>query len=393
LAAIEHLFPAFAEGATGRGAVAVNAASEVSWGVGGHRLARAPDTLPVISSTRPFLEAEIRRRAAGIGNIETVTGAHVTDFLLEDGRVSGVALERNGALGPERLGADLVVDATGRASRLPRWLADNGFVPPAEDSLEVDVGYATAHFAADYERLGGRGAVIVGATPDTPRGGVAHLVEGGMIEVSLSGYRGGHPPATREGVIAHARSLARPDIHRLIHDAELRSPIVPFHVARTVRRRYDALRRWPPGLVAIGDAVCAFNPIFAQGMSVAALEALALQAELRRPGADPRRADFARGYFSAAARIVAPAWRMARGSDLLAPHLAPLASSSDRHMARWLQRVLAAGAHDPRVARRFIRVACLVDPPTALLAPPLVARVLLGRRRTTTRCNVVAAAG
>jgi hypothetical protein len=103
---------------------------------------------------------------------------------------------------------------------------------------------------------------------------------------------------------------------------------------------------------------------------------------LRQPGADPRRADFARRFFRATARVIGPAWRMARGNDLLAPHLAPLASPPDRYMAQWIGRVLAAGAHDPLVAKRFIRVACLVDLPTALLPTRLIARVLLGRRRT-----------
>jgi 2-polyprenyl-6-methoxyphenol hydroxylase-like FAD-dependent oxidoreductase len=285
---LERLFPGFATTAVVRGAVPANAATEVSWGLGGHRLATAPDTLPVIVSTRPFLEHEIRRRVAAIANVGFLTEARVSDFALNGEAVIGVVVERGS--GPaERIEADLVVDATGRGSRLPAWLREHGFAPPAEEIMEVDVGYATARYRADPERLGRWRAMIVGATPACPRSGVVHVVEGGMIEVSLTGYRSEHPSATRASFVAHAASLALPDIHRLIHDAEPCSDIALFRVARTVRRHYQKLARIPAGIVAMGDAICAFNPVFAQGMTVAALEALELREVLRQaePGLPP----------------------------------------------------------------------------------------------------------
>jgi hypothetical protein len=205
---------------------------------------------------------------------------------------------------------------------------------------------------------------------------VAHVVEGGVMEVSLTGYRGEHPPATLPGFVAHAAALARPDIHRLIQDATPCSDLAQFRIARTVRRDYHKLRRWPAGLLAIGDSICAFNPVFAQGMTVAALGALALRDEIARTRPGPPDAAFSRRFFRCIARELEPAWQMARSSDLMAPHLAHRASLPDRLMARWIGRVLAAGAGDAHVAGRFKRVASLVDSPASLLAPGLVLRVL-----------------
>ncbi len=181
LATVEKLFPGFTQMAIGRGAVAANAASDVSWGLGGVRLTAASDILPVIVSTRPFLEDEIRRRVALLVNVRVVDRTRVSDFVLESGAVTGVALQREDSGAVDRLAADLVVDATGRASRLPAWLVAHGFPPPSEETMDVDVGYATARYAADASRLGGRRALLVGATPECPRGGVVHAVEGGMI--------------------------------------------------------------------------------------------------------------------------------------------------------------------------------------------------------------------
>jgi 2-polyprenyl-6-methoxyphenol hydroxylase-like FAD-dependent oxidoreductase len=380
LAALERLLPGFAETAIAHGAVGANAASDVSWGLGGIRLAAASDTLPVIVSTRPFLENEIRRRVTMLANVAFVVGARVSDFVLQGDRVTGVVLEHDPGGTTQRLQAELVIDAMGRASRLPAWLAAHGFAAPREEIMEVDVGYATARYAADPDRLGGRRAVLVGATPQCSRGGVMHAVEGGTIEISLTGYRDQHPPATREGFVAHAASLALPDIHRLIHDAEPCSEIATFRVGRTVRRHYQKLARLPSGLLAMGDAVCAFNPVFAQGMTVATLEAAALhdmlQDALQQAGSRPLDNAFVRGFYRRAAAALEPAWQMARGNDLLVPHLAHHASLPDRLMSRWIGRVLAAGARDPEVARRFIRVASLIDAPSALLAPALVARAV-----------------
>jgi 2-polyprenyl-6-methoxyphenol hydroxylase-like FAD-dependent oxidoreductase len=380
LAALEKLFPGFAGTAVGRGAVAANAAADVSWGVGGVRLAGASDTLPVIVSTRPFLEDEIRRHVARLRNVTFIDRARVSDFVLEGTSVTGVVMERDVSGTTEQLQAGLVIDATGRASRLPAWLGMHGFMPPPEETMDVDVGYATARYAADPRRLGGLRALLVGATPDCSRGGVVHAVEGDMIEVSLTGYRDEHPPATPAGFVAHAASLALPDIHRLIHDAAPCSEIATFRVGQTVRRHYQKLKRPPSGLLAVGDGQCAFNPVFAQGMTVAALQATALHDALRHAGARPLDGAFVRRFYRRAAAALGPAWQMARGNDLLVPHLAHHASMADRVMSRWIGHVLAAGAHDREVARRFMRVASLVDSPAALFAPALIARAVLARR-------------
>lgn len=386
LGTLEELFPGFAAEAIRNGAIPANAARDASWGLAGARLTQADDDLPVIIATRPFIEAGIRARVLRLTNVSLRYGSEAADFLCDGPRVVGVSLAARDGGPAETLPADLVIDARGRGSSLPSWLQREGYPTPPEDMLEIGVGYTTIQFRDDgapvrRAGLGDRAALIVGAMPDCPRGGVLHRVEGGRIEVSLAGYQGNHPPSTLEGFVEFAGRLALPDLRRVVASATPCSEPAVFRVPRTARRHYEKLKRFPAGILPLGDAICAFNPIFAQGMSVAALEALALRQILAslqwRGGAPP--SSFAGSFFAAAARIIDPAWAMAKSNDLLAPHLRAQQSFGGRLLSAWIARVIRAGAGDAELARRFIRVASLVDPPQTLLSPDVIRRVLFPR--------------
>jgi 2-polyprenyl-6-methoxyphenol hydroxylase-like FAD-dependent oxidoreductase len=386
LGAIEGLLPGFTAEAVRKGAIPANAARDASWGLAGQRLAPADDDLPVIAATRPFIEAEIRARVTALANVHFIEGAELDDLILDGSRVAGVAISSHGSSTAATLAADLVIDARGRASSLPAWLRAHGYPAPQEDEVEIGVGYTTIQFRDADEAirragLGDRVAIIVGATPDHPFGGVLHRVEGNRIEVSLAGYAGHHPPDDLEGFVAFAARLALPDLHRAVAGASPCSKPAVFRVPRSVRRHYEKLKRFPAGILPLGDAICAFNPIFAQGMSVAAMQAVALGRALAESSA-PKAAGLpplAARFLTDAARIIDPAWAMAKSNDLLAPHLRAHQTFGGRLLATWIARVIRAGATDAEIARRFIRVASLVDPPQTLLSPGVIRRVLFPR--------------
>jgi 2-polyprenyl-6-methoxyphenol hydroxylase-like FAD-dependent oxidoreductase len=135
-------------------------------------------------------------------------------------------------------------------------------------------------------------------------------------------------------------------------------------------RRYDRMRRFPHGLLVMGDAICSFNPIYGQGMTVAALEALALQRCLRRD-----RGDLARRYFHTTSKIISAAWQLAGGADLTLPEVAGPRPLPVRITNKYVRRVLAAAEHDIVVAERLSNVAGLIDAPSRLMRPAVIARV------------------
>jgi hypothetical protein len=202
-------------------------------------------------------------------------------------------------------------------------------------------------------------------------------MENDRFLVTLFGILGDHPPTDPRGFTDFAASLQFPDIHQALRDAEPLDKSIPFRHPTSVRHRYERIPRFPDGLLVIGDALCTFNPIYGQGMSVAALQALALRAHLQQH-TRPQPLKFLRQV----GRIVDVPWNIATGGDLAFPQVVGKRTMPMRFLNGYLAKLLAGAAHDPRLGRAFLRVAGLVDPPHALLAPGVAARVLrAGLRR------------
>jgi 2-polyprenyl-6-methoxyphenol hydroxylase-like FAD-dependent oxidoreductase len=345
------------------------------------RLAQTPSGLPGIGVSRPYLEYRVRRRLADQPNV-SILSAQAVDGLVasaDGAAVSGVRVGPSTPTGPRAvINADLVVDTSGRRSQTPRWLAELGYPQPVEERIRIDVAYASCVATLPDPALNGDSGIVIGATIDTPCGGAIIGVENGQWLVSLAGYRGAHPPVMPDEFVAFARTLPTPDIYEALRAATSLSKPVRYHIPDAVRRRYERLPRFPDGLVVLGDAVCSFNPVYGQGMSVAAAEALILRDCLRQGSAGLRRI---RGKI---ARAGAVAWSMSVSSDLRMPWIdgprTPLVRLGNAYAA-WLYR---AARHDPAVARAFMRVANLVEPPARLARPSIALRVLArGRRRPT----------
>ena len=203
--------------------------------------------------------------------------------------------------------------------------------------------------------------------------------------LTLAGILGDHPPTDPDGFVDFARSLRFPDIYDAIRDGEPLDDPVAFRFPASVRHRYERSNRFPAGLLVIGDAVCSFNPIYGQGMSVAALEALTLRRHLAR-GVEPQ----PRRWFRDLARLVDVPWQMAAGGDLVFPGVQGRRTRKIRLMGSYIARLHAAAAHDAHLATAFIRVAGLVSPPQSLLRPGIAVRVLRGGRSRTRPTSVAA---
>ena len=196
--------------------------------------------------------------------------------------------------------------------------------------------------------------------------------------LTLAGILGDHPPTDPDGFVEFARSLPFPDIWEAIRDAEPLDDPVAFRFPASVRHRYERLRRFPAGLLVTGDALCSFNPIYGQGMTVAALEALTLRRHLAS-GVEPQ----PRRWFRDLARVVDVPWQMAAGGDLLFPDVQGRRTRKIRLLGAYLTRLHAAAAHDAHLAAAFLRVAGLVSPPQSLLRPGVALRVLAAHRTRT----------
>ncbi|MCF6524346.1 NAD(P)/FAD-dependent oxidoreductase [Streptomyces sp. JJ36] len=376
---LDALFPGLTRELAARGAAVGDLQADVRWFMGERPLRRAASGLTAVGVGRPLLERVIRDRVAGLPAVRLLPGRDIAALTAtRDGsRVTGVrVLARRPGRGhgaEEYLAAGLVVDATGRGSRTPAWLAELGYPRPPEDRVRIGLVYASRSYRLRRGALGGDLAVLLPPVPGAPRGGAVARVEDGRALVTLSGVLGEAPPTDPEGFHAFARSLRSPDIERALEDAEPLGDPVPHRFPASLRRRYERLPRLPEGLLALGDSVCSFNPVYGQGMSVAALEAEALRRLLAR-GAPPA----PRTWFRTVARAVDVPWELAAGADRAFPGVPGERTRRDRLLHAYVTRLQAAAAHDARLGGAFLRVTGLVAPPWTLLHPAVAVRVLRG---------------
>jgi 2-polyprenyl-6-methoxyphenol hydroxylase-like FAD-dependent oxidoreductase len=377
--AIEELLPGITDELHAAGALSCTSMREIRFVVAGHELTREAVGADVLLASRPLIEGHLRRRVRALANVVVRERCDVVDLLTStDGaRVTGVrALGRDGAGAEERLDADLVLAASGRDARVPARLEALGYPRPAEERLVVDLSYVSRRVRLRPGALGADKLVGIGARPGLPRGVMLIAQEDHWI-LTASGYGAAHhPPTDEEGHLAFVASVAPPDVLAAIRDGEPLGDLVSHGFAANRRRRYERLRRFPDGLLVVGDAISSFNPLYGQGMSVAALEAIELRRCLER--GDQR---LAQRFFGAAAKVVGQAWDMAVGGDLALPEVEGHRPLALRISNAYVERLLRVAEHDPVVASAFSDVGDLLAPPQELLRPRILWRVLHATRR------------
>jgi 2-polyprenyl-6-methoxyphenol hydroxylase-like FAD-dependent oxidoreductase len=379
----EELFPGIIQELIADGCPTGDYAGSCRWFFNGKPLKREDIGYIAVPATAPLMERHLRERVEKLPEVRFVERCDIVDLVASPDRerIIGARVRHlDGDAGEEVIEADLVVDATGRGSRAPAMLERLGYPRVPEDRIKINLGYVTQHYELDDDPWQGDLAIIPVAFPDSPRGAIFTKTDHGKVELTVYGLLGDHPPTDQEGFNAFVKSLSVPDIHEALRNARPIDELVPFHYPVTLRRRFERMARFPSGLVITGDAVTSFNPVYAQGMTVAALSALTLRAHLRRDAApDPA------AYFKDLARsVIDPAWEMTNTVDLGFPGVPGHRSLKIRFVQRYLALVQAAATRDPKVTTAYMRTAGMVDPPQALMRPAMLLRVLIGAFRGST---------
>jgi 2-polyprenyl-6-methoxyphenol hydroxylase-like FAD-dependent oxidoreductase len=382
---VEALFPGLGDELRAAGAVVLNGGRDLSWHQGGGWRVKHESDLVYLSMTRSLLEATLVARLRALPNLRVLDRTRVGGWLSDGlGRVTGVRVEGCSTLGASGdIKADLVIDAMGRGSATPVWLPGIGFAAPSTELLPTRVAYASCLFRRP-EGEAGRRAVVISGNAGARRRSILFPIEGGRWLVTLVGFFGEPMPRDHDSFLAFARSLPVLDVDEAIRGAEPVGGISSYRYAGNFRYRYERLDRFPEGLVVIGDAVCSFNPIYGQGMTVAAFEAELLGKELGRlrhqGGIDPA---FGRRWFRSLAPLIDAAWNGVSLEDLRFPELAHHRPTRVLPLQWYMGRVSRATHRSALVANQFYRVINFLDPPARLFRPRVMAQVLLGglRRR------------
>lgn len=380
---LERYFPDLIDSLRADGAIVTDMAKASRWyAAGGYRLQYDSSLIGVLCS-RPFLEWQIRRRVLALPNLTLLDQSRVAELLTtpDRTRVIGVKLYRHadryanrgnddGDLS-ENLTADLVVDATGRNSTSPKWLAELGYRKPPETVVTVEVGYATRLYRRPPDASEPQAYLISGDPPEFERGGIAFPIESDRWIITLAGWASSQPPLDEAGFLAFARSLPASDIYDLIRSTKPLSEITGYKFPASLRRHYERLKQFPSGYLVMGDAICSFDPVYGQGMTSAALQAALLDDLLQ----STPQSKLASTFFHRAAKIIDRPWQLTVSEDFRFSGTKgnkPLGTNLVNAYGSLVQR---ATHTDSVVYGAFLAVMNLMSPPSSLFRPKIIWRV------------------
>ncbi len=341
-------------------------------------------------ASRLTIEAELRRRTRRLRGVTMLAGVDVIEPVFDPaaGRVSGVRMVRRGPgsnsgldADAETAAADLVVDCTGRGSRSPTWLDIWGYERAREQRVRIDLAYTSAYFERDPQPPADVLGVISTATPGLPRPAVLLAQEPDAQGrrrwvLGFGGYGADQPDESLAGLRQRAQAMGTSDLVEVVERQQMLGQILRYRFPHSQRRHYERLSRFPAGYLVMGDALASFNPIYGQGMTVAACEALELRRALHR-GLD----GLARRFFKAAAKVIDIPWQTAVGGDLALPMVPGPRPLPVRLVNAYIGRVFEAAADDPQVAAAFLHVMHMLRKPSSLMTPRMMWRVLRTSRR------------
>ena len=380
---LENLFPGFEQTVLSRGALD----TDFGWDFAALRAngwaPREVYGIKLLHGSRVLLEAVVRELVRKHSNVGFVEGTRIAGLLVSENRsrVLGVKTISNGDRETTgELRADFVVDASGRSSKAPNWLQENGF--PAVEEIVVDShsGYASRWFQAPApehrpKEWWWKAAWIDPKIGENPFAGVLFPVESNRWVVSIAGIGKNYPPSDEAGYMETLAKLRSPLIAEAVKHAEAISPVYSHRAMANRWRRYD---KWPAklaGFVALGDAACAFNPVYGQGMTTGALSALRLRDTIIKLGLDY--AELEGRFYAAQAELQKAPWGMATGADFAVPGVVGHKPMSNRIFDPMFRLIMEYSADDPVVRMTVGRVIHMLRPPSDLFAPSLLGRAAL----------------
>jgi 2-polyprenyl-6-methoxyphenol hydroxylase-like FAD-dependent oxidoreductase len=374
---LESFFPGYTQAVIEQGGRSIDIGKDMRFFNKGGYLRRVNTGLMALLASRPLLEGMVRSQLFQLPNVYAIQHCDVVGLTMDATGVNGVRLIRRHDTDTEEiLSADMVVDSSGRGSRLPAWLEAFGYTAPAVEQLEIGITYTTCLFRDTPDLQPGMAGILIETDPATKRGGIAFRCEDGW-RVTLIGYLGEQAPLEPQGFLDYARSLATPSLYDLIAGLESLNTPKHYKFPASQRRRYEQMTPMPERLLVVGDALCSFNPVYGQGMTIATMEAQLLHTCLA-DGVE----QVAGRFFKQVGAMVDGAWNLSVGSDLVFPEVEGERTREMRFINWYFNRVTRAAQHNDDVARLFHSVINMMVSPAEMMAPKMMIRVLWNSRRT-----------
>lgn len=394
LQTIQRLFPDLPADLESHGAIWAETGADVYWHQFGATRLRAEVGVKGLLMGRPLLDWRMRTHLLRDPRIAIRSGCRVKDLYLspDQQRVTGVLVESQGTgTLTELITADLVVDCGGRGTRTPQWLAEHGFgeVPVSEMKAKVD--YLSTLYRRPANEPDWKVCMIASTPPETTLG-IAFAIEDGHYILTLQTMFGEPLPSDHEGVLAFLQALPRPELYEALRQAEQVGPFHRHSTPSNLRRHFERMERFPEGLLVLGDAACAFNPRYGQGISAAAISVDLLATCLaEQPEATVK--GLARRFQKQLGPTLDMPWQVSTGEDLRFPQVEGARPLPLKLINAFLAKLFQLLSVDHEALVAFLHVQHMLSPISAVLKPGIIWRALTFRAPRPVQGDAAPAAG
>uniref|UniRef100_UPI0021822376 NAD(P)/FAD-dependent oxidoreductase n=2 Tax=Pseudomonas TaxID=286 RepID=UPI0021822376 len=374
---IEGIFPGTLSALEQGGAQVADLGHDVKWYQGGRWKNRYRSGIYAHYCSRRLIDNQLRRALLGVLNVEVLSSTRVTqiEFTGVDPSRRVEAVTVDDGQGERRLRCDLLVDASGRGTRLPTWLKEAGFGEVETSVVKTELGYASRiyrrlpAYAEQWQVL-----LVLPKAPLQRSMGVISPIEGDRWMVTTGGWFGHFPGNDPQEFLQALAALPVPDIHEVIRDAEPLSPVHTFKMPGSRRTHFDRVEHWPAGLLVVGDALSSMNPLYSQGMTIGALEADCIDRHIDQV------LQGGQGFRQLQGRlceVVDGAWSMATTEDFRFPETVGQRSWRTRFHHWYGAGLGQVSANNRRALETQIGVTNLVMEPSKLYTPAIASRIAL----------------
>ena len=379
---LNRLFPGFDTLMLERGAHEIDFGSDFatlrSWGWERCH----PTGMITLFASRNLIEATVRELFHKLPNVDLREQTSVTGLgMTATGRphIDTVYVVPRAAGEPTSIQADLVVDASGRASKAPDWLQELGITPPHETIVNAHTGYSSRWYQAPDKlpkEWWWKGIWLDLKLPEQPLAGVLFPVEHNRWIVTLAGVSKHYPPKDEDEFTAALSQLRSPVLADAVRVAK---PISSVYAYRKMANRFRRYEKWTArvdGFIAVGDSTCAFNPVYGQGMTTGTLSAGTLDECLKKYG--PTHPELSRHFFKAQARVQADPWGLATGADFSLPETEGDRPKGARIVGPYMNALFMAAIEDMTLRHHVGEVLQMLKPPSSFFTPAVMGRIAKG---------------
>ncbi|MFZ7942871.1 FAD-dependent oxidoreductase [Neobacillus sp. 19] len=380
---LNDLFPGIVEELIKAGSVKSDFASELAWNHHGRWKVKYHAGMSIIQQSRPFLEWRILLRLKQIPNISFMYESKAKKLLVDDNQVEvkGIVIQKGGEMNEEIL-ADLVIDAAGAGSQTSTWLKQLGYQTPAKTEVKVDLFYASRIYRSLSSKKKDWGSLLVYPNPPLQnRGGGIFPIENQRWMVTLLGYGVESPPKSGNEFLAYAKCLEKPEVYNAIKDGQPETDITIYRFPALRRFHFEKLSHFPNRLIVMGDAFCRMDPVFGQGMSISALEAVALKNELQKAVHINGLTQISLVTHRRFSKIIDVPWLIALTEDFRFSHTIGKKPFGLPFLMWYVKKVILACETNEAIYGKLINVLQLKAHPFTLFSPAALINVLFQPRK------------